>query len=96
MILSVRGTTANELTRLQQFFFFDFSYLISHILLFFSMEVGARVEAYEVGGEIRHIQSAYFTFIAPDENGDPRTLPKMKAMNKVSNQIILLCLVRFS
>ena len=47
------------------------------------MEVGARVEAYEVGGPIRHIQSAYFTFVAPDDKGNPVELPKMKAENKV-------------
>eukprot|EP00111_Clytia_hemisphaerica_P007195 TCONS_00020904-protein len=46
------------------------------------MEVGARVEAYAVGGETRHIQSAFFTFIAPDEKGNPKVLPNMKPMNK--------------
>ena len=47
------------------------------------MEVGARVEAYEVGGAIRHIQSAYFTFVAPDDKGNPIELPEMKPQNKV-------------
>ena len=47
------------------------------------MEVGARVEAYEVGGAIRHSQSAYFTFVAPDDKGNPIELPEMKPQNKV-------------
>lgn len=47
------------------------------------MEVGARVEAYEVGGAIRHIQSAYFTFVAPDDKGNPIELPEMAPQNKV-------------
>ncbi|EDO38194.1 predicted protein, partial [Nematostella vectensis] len=40
-----------------------------------SMEVGCRVEAYAVGGETRHINSAFFTFVAPDSNGSAKTLP---------------------
>ena len=41
------------------------------------MEVGCRVEAYEVGGLVRHINSAFFIFVAPDENGDPTKLPAL-------------------
>lgn len=47
-----------------------------------SMEVGVRVEAYAVGGETRHIQSAYFTFIAPDGTGNLKQLPKIAASSK--------------
>ena len=58
---------------------------ISCILLFLnsSFEVGVRVDAYAVGGEKRHIESAYFTFIAPDEMGNPVTVPILKPENEV-------------
>ena len=42
-----------------------------------------RVDAYAVGCELRHIESAYFTFIAPDDMGNPITLPSMKPGNEV-------------
>ena len=51
------------------------------------MEVGVRTEAYAVGGPIRHIQSAYFTFMAPDENGNPIQLPKVYSKTKVKKLI---------
>ena len=43
-----------------------------------------RVDAYAVGGATRHIESAYFTFIAPDEKGNPATLPCLRPANEVS------------
>ena len=42
-----------------------------------------RVDAYAVGGEKRHIESAYFTFIAPDEMGNPMILPSLSPDNEV-------------
>lgn len=47
-----------------------------------------RVEAYAVGGETRHIQSAYFTFIAPDGTGNLKQLPKIAASSKVRTFLI--------
>eukprot|EP00795_Rhopilema_esculentum_P000351 gene351-10014_t len=47
-----------------------------------SLEVGVRVDAYAVGGATRHIESAYFTFIAPDEKGNPSTLPSLRPANE--------------
>ena len=48
-----------------------------------SMEVGVRVEAYETGGQVRHIQSAYITFISPDKDGNPEQLPAIARTTKV-------------
>ncbi len=43
-----------------------------------SMEVGVRVEAENPRtGERRHTSSAYFTFVALDENGRPRLAPQV-------------------
>jgi len=50
-----------------------------------SMEVGVRVDAYAVGGLTRHIQSAYLTFISPDQNGNPKALPNISATDKESH-----------
>eukprot|EP00794_Sanderia_malayensis_P007088 gene7088-7888_t len=47
-----------------------------------SLEVGVRVDAYAVGGPKRHIESAYFTFIAPDDKGNPTMLPQMRSENE--------------
>jgi len=47
-----------------------------------SLEVGVRVDAYAVGCELRHIESAYFTFIAPDDMGNPITLLSMRPENE--------------
>lgn len=43
------------------------------------MEVGCRVDAYAIGGELRHVNSAFLIFIAPDEKGVPKTLPPLRA-----------------
>jgi len=41
-----------------------------------SMEVGVRVEAEDMRrGEVRHIASAYLTFVALDDAGKPRSVP---------------------
>ncbi len=43
-----------------------------------SMEIGARVEAENVlTGEIRHTASAYLTFVALDENREPKAIPPL-------------------
>ncbi|XP_078249025.1 acyl-coenzyme A thioesterase 11 isoform X1 [Pogona vitticeps] len=46
----------------------------------YSMEVGVCVEAYRHEMEVsrRHINSAFMTFVALDEEGQPRTLPVLK------------------
>ena len=43
-----------------------------------SMEIGVRVEAENLlSGEVRHIASAYLTFVSLDENHRPKTVPPM-------------------
>ncbi|NOQ45831.1 MAG: acyl-CoA thioesterase [Desulfobulbaceae bacterium] len=43
-----------------------------------SMEIGVRVEAENMRtGEVRHIASAYLTFVALNENGSPTPVPKL-------------------
>lgn len=43
-----------------------------------SMEVGVRVEAEDLrSGEVRHTSSAYLTFVALDEAGQPRPVPPL-------------------
>ena len=43
-----------------------------------SMEVGVRVEAENpLTGEVRHVASAYLTFVALDEQGKPRPIPPL-------------------
>jgi acyl-CoA hydrolase len=45
-----------------------------------SMEVGVRAEAEDlITGTVRHIASAYLTFVAIDEAGNPKTLPPLAA-----------------
>lgn len=44
-----------------------------------SMEVGVRAETEDLlTGEVRHIASAYLTFVALDENGKPKTVPPLE------------------
>jgi hypothetical protein len=44
-----------------------------------SMEVGARVEAENfLTGDIRHVHTAYLTFVALDDEGKPRPLPPLE------------------
>lgn len=41
-----------------------------------SMEIGVRAEAEDLlTGQVRHIASAYLTYVALDENGQPREVP---------------------
>ena len=42
------------------------------------MEVGCRVEAYSIGGEVRHVNSAFLIFVAPDEKGVPKIMPSLR------------------
>lgn len=42
------------------------------------MEVGCRVEAYSIGGEVRHVNSAFLIFVATDEKGVPKVLPPLR------------------
>ena len=45
-----------------------------------SMEIGVRVESeHPLTGERRHTSSAYFTFVALDENGKPTKVPPLLA-----------------
>jgi acyl-CoA hydrolase len=44
-----------------------------------SMEIGVRLEAepWNAAGEVRHVASGYFVFVAVDEHGDPRAVPAL-------------------
>jgi len=43
-----------------------------------SMEIGARVEAEDpITGKIKHVASAYLTYVALDESGKPRPIPPL-------------------
>jgi len=42
------------------------------------MEVGVRVESEDlITGRLRHVASAYLTFVALDENGKPKAVPPL-------------------
>lgn len=44
-----------------------------------SMEIGVRVEAEDyIRGIVRHTASAYLTFVALDESGNPAPVPKLR------------------
>ncbi|MCF8069255.1 MAG: acyl-CoA thioesterase [Desulfobacterales bacterium] len=44
-----------------------------------SMEIGVRVETEDMmTGEVKHVSSAYLTFVAIDENGKPAEIPELK------------------
>ncbi|OQX10816.1 MAG: acyl-CoA thioesterase [Desulfobulbaceae bacterium A2] len=46
-----------------------------------SMEIGVRVEAENLqSGAIRHIASAYLTFVALDSKGQPTPVPQLRAV----------------
>lgn len=52
-----------------------------------SMEIGVRVEAQNVmKGEIRHVVSAYFTFVAVDEKGHPVRVPGLVPENHIEQR----------
>ena len=44
-----------------------------------SMEIGVRLEAepWNAAGEVRHVASGYFVFVAIDEDGNPREVPPL-------------------
>lgn len=43
-----------------------------------SMEIGVRVEAEDIlNAQLRHVASAYLTFVALDENGRPKKVPPL-------------------
>ena len=42
------------------------------------MEIGVRVEAEDIlSAQLRHVASAYLTFVALDENGRPKKVPPL-------------------
>ena len=50
------------------------------------MEVGCRVEAYSIGGEVRHVNSAFLIFVAPDEAGTPKILVPLRLDTEEAQQ----------
>ena len=43
-----------------------------------SMEIGVRVEAEDLlSGRVRHVASAYLTYVALDQKGKPKTVPSL-------------------
>jgi len=52
-----------------------------------SMEIGVRVEAENLlTGEVRHTNSAYLTFVALDDKGNPRTAPPLLLTDGLSER----------
>jgi len=52
-----------------------------------SMEIGVRVEAENLlTGEVRHTNSAYLTFVAQDERGNPRPAPPLIVAGEVAER----------
>lgn len=52
-----------------------------------SMEIGVRVEAENLlTGEVRHTNSAYLTFVALDEHGNPRPAPPLIIEGEVAER----------
>ncbi|WP_414652927.1 acyl-CoA thioesterase [Humidesulfovibrio sp.] len=52
-----------------------------------SMEIGVRVEAENLlTGEVRHTNSAYLTFVALDEHGNPRPAPPLILKGEVAER----------
>lgn len=52
-----------------------------------SMEIGARVEAENsYTGDVRHILSAFFTFVALDDDGKPAAVPPVRPENEAQQR----------
>jgi uncharacterized protein (TIGR00369 family) len=52
-----------------------------------SMEIGVRVEAENLlTGEVRHTNSAYLTFVALDDHGNPRPAPPLIIKGEVAER----------
>lgn len=52
-----------------------------------SMEIGVRVEAENLStGEIRHTNSAYFTYVALDDNGKPTEVPQLALDTEIAKR----------
>jgi len=48
-----------------------------------SMEVGVRVETEDpLTGEMKHVASAYLTFVAFDEQGKPKPIPPLSGTKR--------------
>ena len=58
------------------------------------MEVGCRVEAYEIGGDLRHVNSAFLIFVAPDDKGVPKTLPPLRGETEDGKRRVVEAMVR--
>lgn len=60
------------------------------------MEVGCRVEAYSIGGDVRHVNSAFLIFVAPDEKGVPQMLPTLRTHTEEARRRAVEAMVRKS
>ena len=60
------------------------------------MEVGCRVEAYSIGGHVRHVNSAFLIFVAPDEKGVPQMLPTLRTHTEEARRRAVEAMVKKS
>lgn len=52
-----------------------------------SMECGVRVESHDVvTGRVRHVNTAYLVFVAVDDDGNPRPVPRLVAKTEVEQR----------
>lgn len=52
------------------------------------MEIGVRVVAENIQSqERRHTNSCYFTMVAKDENGDPKSVPPLEIDSEVERKL---------
>ena len=58
------------------------------------MEVGCRVEAYSIGGEVRHVNSAFFLFVASDDKGTTKVLPRIQVQTEEQKRRALEAMAR--